>query len=117
LSQPAHTTGTLAELQWCSWDTAHHPFGLAPSLGPRPVDGRVRRRQWWGGGLVTGANKGARGDGNGGEGPALATDARRDDNKNSDVQGDPAPALGKEMLYGTDEAARAAADDAYRFHE
>ena len=72
-----------------------------------------------GGALVTGANEGARGDGNGGEGPALTTDARRDDNKNSDVQGDaaPAPALGKEMSYGTDEATRAAADDAYRFHE
>ncbi len=68
---------------------------------------------------MTGANEGARGDGNGGEGPALATDARRDDNKNSDVQGDaaPAPALGKEMLYGTDEAMRAVADDAYHFHE
>ena len=65
-----------------------------------------------GGALVTSAKEGARGDGNGGEGPALATDARRDDNKNSDVQGEPAPALGKEMSYGTDEAARAAADDA-----
>ncbi len=54
-------------------------------------------------------------NGNGGEGPALATNARRDDNKNSDVQGDPAPApapaLGKEMSYGMDEMARAAADD------
>ena len=59
-------------------------------------------------------NEGARGDGNGGVGPALATDAHHNDNKNSDVQGDPvpAPALGKEMLYGTDEAARAATDDA-----
>ena len=68
---------------------------------------------------MTGANEVTRGNGNGGEGPALATDARRDDNKNSDVQGDPtpAPALGKEMSYGTDEAARAAADDAYHFHE
>jgi len=67
-----------------------------------------------GGALVTGANEGARGDGIGGEGPALATDTRRDDNKNSDVQGDPAPApaLGKEMSYGTDEAARAVTDDA-----
>ncbi len=67
-----------------------------------------------GGALVTDANEGARSDGNGGEGPALATDARHDDNKNSNVQGDPAPAptLGKEMSYGTDEAARAAADDA-----
>ena len=66
-----------------------------------------------GGALVTGANKGARGNGNGGEGPTLATDVRRDDNKNSDVQRDPAPtpALGKEMSYGTDEMARAAADD------
>ncbi len=66
---------------------------------------------------MTGANEGARGDGNGGEGPALVTDARRDDNKISDVQGDPAHALGKEMSYGTDEAARAAAGDAYRFHK
>jgi hypothetical protein len=41
-------------------------------------------------------------------------DVRRDNNKNSDVQGDPAPApaLGKEMSYGMDEAARAVADDA-----
>jgi len=63
---------------------------------------------------VTGANEGARGDGNGGKGPALAMDVRRDNNKNSDVQGDPAPApaLGKEMSYGMDEAARAVADDA-----
>jgi hypothetical protein len=61
---------------------------------------------------VTGANEGTHSDGNGGEGPTLATDARRDDNKNSDVQGDPAPALGKEMSYGTDNVARAAADDA-----
>jgi hypothetical protein len=61
---------------------------------------------------VKGANKGARGDGNGGEFPALAMDAHCDNNNNSDVQGDPAPALGKEMSYGTDEAARAAADDA-----
>ena len=61
---------------------------------------------------MTGANEGAHSDGNGGEGPTLATDARRDDNKNSDVQGDPAPALGKEMSYGTDNVARAAADDA-----
>ena len=37
---------------------------------------------------MTGANEGAHGDGNDGEGPALATDARRSDNKNSDVQGD-----------------------------
>ena len=37
---------------------------------------------------MTGANEGAHGDGNDGEGPALATDARRGDNKNSDVQGD-----------------------------
>jgi hypothetical protein len=58
-----------------------------------------------------GANEGAHDEGNGGEGPALATDARRDNNKNSNVQGDPAPALGKEMSYGTDKAARAAADD------
>jgi hypothetical protein len=57
---------------------------------------------------VTGANEGAHSDGNGGEGPTLATDARRDDNKNSDVQGDPAPAL----AYGMDNVARAAADDA-----
>ena len=62
--------------------------------------------------LVTGANEGARGDGNGGEGPALVTDARHNDNKNSDVQGDPAPALGKETSHGTDVAAREAADDA-----
>jgi hypothetical protein len=61
---------------------------------------------------VTGKNEGARGNGNGGEGPALVKDARCDDNKNSDVQGDPAPALGKEMLYGTDVVARAVADDA-----
>ncbi len=61
---------------------------------------------------MKGANEGARGDGNGGEVPALAMDARRNDNNNSDVQGDPTPALGKEMSYGTDEAARAAADDA-----
>ena len=63
---------------------------------------------------MTGANKGARGNGNGGEGPTLATDVRREDNKNSNVQGDPAPvpALGKEMSYGTDEVVREAADDA-----
>jgi hypothetical protein len=65
-----------------------------------------------GGALVTGANEGAHGDGNGREGPALATDARHNDNKNSDVQGDPAPALGKEMTYGMKNAAREAADDA-----
>ena len=57
---------------------------------------------------MTGANEGAHSDGNGGEGPTLATDARCNDNKNSDVQGDPAPAL----AYGTDNVARAAADDA-----
>ncbi len=63
---------------------------------------------------MTGANEGALGDGNGGEGHALATDVRHDDNKNSDVQGDPAtaPTLGMEMSYGMDEAARAAADNA-----
>mgnify|MGYP006193138733 CR=1 FL=1 len=67
-----------------------------------------------GGGAGDGRNEGAHGDGNSEEGPALATDVRRDDNKNSNVQGDPAPApaLGKEMSYGTDEAARAAADEA-----
>ena len=61
-----------------------------------------------GGALVKSTNKGAHGDGNGsgGEGTALGTDARRNNNKNSNVQGDPAPAptLGKEMAYGTDEA-------------
>ena len=64
--------------------------------------------------MVTGANEGVRGDGNGGKGPALAMDVRRDNNKNSDVQGDPAPAptLGKEMSYGMDEVARAVADNA-----
>jgi hypothetical protein len=77
----------------------------------------VRRRQRGGGALVTGANEGTRGNGNGREGPALATDARRDDNKNSNVQGDPAPALGKEMSYGMDVVARAGADNAYRFYE
>ena len=61
-----------------------------------------------GGALVMGANEGAHDEGNGGEGPALATDARRDNNKNSNVQGDPAPAL----AYGMDNVARAAADDA-----
>ena len=55
-----------------------------------------------------GANEGAHDEGNGGEGPALATDARRDNTKNSNVQGDPAPAL----AYGMDNVARAAADDA-----
>ena len=59
-----------------------------------------------------GANEGARGNGNGREGPTLAMDARHNDDKNSVVQGDPPPAQGKEMSFGTDVAARAAADDA-----
>ena len=50
-------------------------------------------------------------DGNGGGGPALATDAHRDDNKNGDVWGGPAPVLGKETSCGMDMAAEAAADD------
>ena len=63
-----------------------------------------------GGALVMGANEGGRGNGNGREGPTLAMDARHNDDKNSDVQGDPTPAQGKEMSFGTDVAARAADD-------
>ena len=36
LSQLALTTGSLAQRQWCSWNTVHHPLGLNPSLGPHP---------------------------------------------------------------------------------
>ena len=50
-----------------------------------------------GGTLVTGADE---------------ADVCRDNNKNSDVWGDPAPALGKVMSYRMDMAARVAADDA-----
>ena len=58
-------------------------------LGATPCQrARAAKATVGGGALVTGANEGAHGDGNDGEGPALATDARRSDNKNSDVQGD-----------------------------
>ena len=41
----------------------------------------------------------------------------RNDNKNGNVWGDPAPALGKETSYETDATARVKAADAQHSHE
>ena len=59
----------------------------------------------------------ARGNGNGRGGPTLATNVLRNDSKNSDGQGGPTPDLRKEVSYGMDTAAGAAADEAQRCHE
>ena len=61
-----------------------------PPWGHALATGACGEGNGGGGALVTGANEGARSDGNSGEGPALATDAHPNDNKNSNVQGDPA---------------------------
>ncbi len=65
--------------------------------------------------LVTDTREGARGDGNSERDPALAADARRDDNGSGNVWGP--PALGKVTSYGTDMAAGAAADNNERCHK
>ena len=61
------------------------------------------------------ARKGAHGDGNSEGGPALATDASHDDNRNNDVRGP--PPLGTVTSYRMDTAAGAAADNAKRCHK
>ena len=85
---------------WISWLWEDRDSGSARAGG---WNGGVG-----GGARVMGATEGGRGNGNGREGLTLAMDVRRNDDKNSDVQGDPTPAQGKEMSFGTDVAARAA---------
>ena len=65
--------------------------------------------------LATDVRKGAPGDDNSKGGPALAMNARRNNNGNGNVQGP--PALGKVTSYGPDTAAGAAEDDAEHCHE
>jgi hypothetical protein len=65
--------------------------------------------------LATDTREGACGNGKSKEGPALAMDARCDDNRNGNVWWP--PALGKVTSYGENTLARAVADSAKRFQE
>ena len=100
MSQPANTTASdptpTVFLGHCS-----SSIQTGSLLGATPWRrARAAQATVGGGALVTGTNEGAHGDGNGGEGPALATDARRNDNKNSDVQGDPTLLWGRRCRTG-----------------